>query len=169
MKLKEELTDLIGSMDFIDDHVAEHMLMDIIYKRNKGDTLKLFLGIQDRDKKRMEEEVSKHYQATQSAMHNLSGISRPLLEDKTSRGAREYAKYLFEGDNISGVIDIIKIYFPDGTYGGAANAGVWFFDKFVDMLKANREKYEEGGDSREWAERYGHSEYIDMTLKPKTK
>lgn len=164
MNLKQELEHIISVIPMLSNDAAMDMVIDIVYKAHQDKTLQLFLAIQERDRAKMKKETSASYHAMQTAMHNFAGLSKHLLEDKTSRASKELAKEYLEGDNIAYTIDTIKIYFSNGTSEGCSASGKWLFDKFVKMLIANKGQYVEGGDSRKWAENFDHTTYIDLLL-----
>lgn len=166
MEKKELYNKIINVIDVVmfDKSIALTELMNIIYDEYKGKTLKLFLEIQDLDNKKKEDKLTEYYLGTEESMNMSCHIARSLLEEKTSRQAKDIAKYLFNGDNIASLITICKVYFSTGDCTGASNNGRWFFNKFKDMLISNKEKYSLGGDSRNWADNFNHSKYIDLVL-----
>ncbi len=129
--------------------------------------LPLFLRIQQLEVDRVKEEKLVLYRGLEESMHNSVSLGKHLLEDKTSRQAKDYAKFLFESfeGNIAMLINTMKAYFPKGVSDGASNNGKWFYDKFVELLKANKDKYLPNGDSYNWVQMFKHEEYINLILK----
>ncbi len=163
--IKEELISIVSLSGVLPDKEIEGLLLDlIIYKRNKENTLKLFLEIQDRDKKRIKEENQKLYMGIESAMHNFAGVSKYLMEGKNSRKAKEYLKMILSEKNIAYLINICKAYFPNGTSKGASNLGKWFFEQFTNMIKEHGHLYLEGGEDHKWAKRFDHVDYIKLVI-----
>ena len=164
MELKDRLRNIIKLLDRDEIELANKVLVEIVYSENKSKTVKLFLRLQELERKEMKEELMLHYMASESNMNNVVHVSKALLENKTSDKAKMIAAILFEDDNIPQLIQHCISYFPKGNSYGASNSGVWYFTKFKEMLVKYKEKYQEGGSSRSWAENFNYSEYIDLVL-----
>lgn len=162
--MRKELEKILNN-PFLTDNGVESEVLKLIYSKNKENTLNLFLKIQELDKKRIEEENMILYRGLEDGMHSLTSVCKHLLEEKTSRKAKDYAKILFKEVNIAYLINICKAYFPEGNSKGASNNGKWFFEKFKEMVINNKEKYLEGGDSYKWVQMQGHESYINKILK----
>jgi hypothetical protein len=162
--LRKKILSLINSPFPISDSEIESKLISIIYERKKDDMMTLFLQVQDLDKKRIQRENQKLYRGLEDGMHSLAGISRELVDGKTRAKALSYYNMIFEGDNLAHLISICKAYFPSGKSNGASNSGVWFFNKFTDILVNNLDEYTEGGKSFQWTETHNHAEYISLVL-----
>lgn len=164
MKIKEKLQQLLELTPFITEEILIEEMLNIVYSYHKKNTLKLFLQIQELEKKRIQEENNLLYRGLQDAMHLGAHGARELLENKTSKQAKDYFKCVFKSKNIAYVINICKAYFPNGTSEGASNNGKWFFEQFVTILKENKDRYLEGGKSYEWAKIFDHLNYINLVL-----
>lgn len=165
MKLIDELQEFINKYKknpFIELKVSD--IVEFLYKREKGNLLQIFLYIDKLSKENIKKELNLSYQGLQDGIHNMTSLAKYLLEDKTSKQAKGLAKFLFLDDNIAFTINIMKAYFPDGKVNRASNNGRWFYTKFVNMIKKNKEKYLKGGDSYNWAKSYNHINYINLIL-----
>jgi len=140
-------------------------IVEYIYSQYKDDTLKLFLTLQELEKKEIKKEKEILHFGLQDAMHGLSALGSSLLEEKTSRQAKATAKFYFRSENLANLINICKPYFPDGVAGNASASGEWFFKQFVNLLIKHKDKYTKGGDSYDWVKQYDHEEYINLVLK----
>lgn len=167
--LQERLsgTEQVLSSGLMTEEQVARELVNIIYEYYQENLLTLILQIQQMDIDRIKREKMILYRGLEDGMHGMSILSEYLLEENTSRQAKDSAKFYFEPDdgNIAMLINIAKAYFPNGTSEGASKSGKWFFDKFVSLLKNNKEKYLEGGDSYDWAKSLNHCDYIDLVLK----
>lgn len=139
-------------------------MLNIIYNKNKENTLSLFLQIQNKDKQRIEAEKMLLYRGLESGMHSFSHLARELLENKTSKQAKGFLKYALKENNLAYLIDICKAYFPSGNSKGASENGKWFFSKFKEMLERTKKDYEKDGDSYRWAKSFDHLVYINLVL-----
>lgn len=139
-------------------------LLHVVYEQNKGNTLELFLNIQELDKKRIRAENQLLYRGVESGMHSFSSLARTFLDNKTSHKAKSLLKFMLEENNAPYLIDVCKAYFPSGESKGASNNGVWFFDKFKDMLLVNKDNYDKDGKDYKWAKMFNHLEYIELVL-----
>ncbi len=155
--------DIIDNADNGEKYVNQDMLQ-YLYDINKENTLTLFLNIQELERKEQKQELQTMYMGLESSMHNFSNLSRRLLEDKTSRQAKASAEEYIESGNLAYLIYICKAYFADGEYNGASNSGKWVLDSFINILRNNKAKYIEGGDSYDWAKNHGHEDYINLII-----
>ena len=162
--LKKRVHDIITSPFILDKHVKE-LLAEEVFKEYGDDATTLFMKFQELQRKKEKEANMILYHGLQDALHNLVGIGKPLLEDKTSRKAKAMTEILFKEGNIAYLINIMKAYFPSGKVGGASSNGAWLFDSFESLLVKNRTKYEKGGDSEDWARLMNHTDYIELILK----
>lgn len=160
--MRKKLETILDNAQFLTDKQLESALINLIYEKNKDNTLNLFLRIQELDKERIQKENNRLYRGLESGMHMFSSLSRSFLESKSE--ASSYLKEALDGDNISHLIIVCKSYFPKGKSDGASNNGKWFFSKFTDMLVKHRKKYEDGGEYYSWAKNQGHTEYINLVL-----
>lgn len=146
------------------EEIILERLIDVIYEHKKSKTLEIFLHIQELERRAKEAELQKMYTGLETSLHAFSSLSRHLLEDKTSAQAKSTAKYYAASDNIATLIMICKAYFHNGEYGGASLNGRWILDSLINMLRKNKSKYLEGGDSYQWVLNNDHKEYIDMLI-----
>lgn len=161
--IKQKLQKIIDFPLYTDNDIVGE-LVNIVYDNYKENMLDLFLIISEKDKNRIKEEKNILYHGLQESMHNLSGIANDLLNQKTSRQAKDQTKYLFESDNIASLIQTCKAYFPDGTAKGASNSGKWFFETFKENVIKNKEHYLEGGKYYSWTQGSGNEDYIKLVL-----
>lgn len=168
MELIDKLKELIYKFEsiYVGGKLNVEDVIELLYKHTDGDLLPHFMIIDKLRKEEQKKEDFIKYQAIQDGMHQVSTLSRYLLEEKTARQARDIAKYYFkrEDGNVSSLINIAKAYFKDGTSKGCSLNGVWWFNQFVTLLNKNKCKYLEGGISHEWAKDFGHLEYIKLVL-----
>lgn len=162
--MKKDLLRLANNISFLTDDAIKTELISIIHKEYKDDMLPLFLRIQQLDKEEQERKNRILYGGLEDAMHNMTNLGKYLLEEKTSRQAKDSAKFMFTGDNIAYLIRVAMAYFPNAVSDGASNNGKWFFDKFVEMVLANRHKYQKGGNDRTWLQNMNYDKYIDLIL-----
>lgn len=146
------------------DNDVRHNIIQILHDHYDGNLLSSFLEIEQLNKEKLQKEKDLLYFGLEDAMHNLSSVSRHLLEDSTSRQAKNYAKVLFTEDNLAYIIRIAKAYFPKGTCEGASINGKWFFNTFKDLLIKHKDKYLKGGDSYNWVCNFEHIDYINLVL-----
>jgi hypothetical protein len=139
-------------------------LAEYLYDESDGNLLYYLTIIDDIRKKRIQEEKNVLYNGLQDAMHFMSHMSG-LIDENRTKDLKGLNKLLFDptDGNISFLINIVKAYFPDGTYGHAAQNGVEFFNKFRALLRKHKDQYLTG-DSMDWAKRYGHYDYIKLVL-----
>ena len=166
--LKSTLENLILQLELgQSESEVYHQLINLIHSKYKDKMLPLFLRIQQLEVDRIKEEKLVLYKGVEESMHNTSSLAKHLLEDKTSKQAKDFAKYLFENfeGNIAMLINTMKSYFPNGTSEGTSNNGKWFYDKFVELLTKNKTKYLPGGSSYDWVQMFNHEEYINLILK----
>lgn len=165
--LKEKIKKIANLIELglIDnDEILNITLINEIYEYNKENTLKLFLKIQEFEHNRLKKENNKYYKATVESLNIHAHLSMLLLEEKTSRQAKNYVNYILNSDNIASIIDVCKVIFPKGNAIGHNKVQIWFFDKFVNMIKNNLCQYQKGGKSRKWADNFDHTEYIDKII-----
>lgn len=146
------------------DSVMLKLLVEFLYDESEGRLLEYFTMIDDIRKAKLQEEKNILYQGLQDAMHSMSHMSSLVDENKTKE-LKALNKLFFDptDGNIAFLINITKAYFPDGTYGHAAQSGVDFFNKFRALLRKNKDQYLTG-DSMNWAKRLGHYNYIKLVL-----
>ena len=140
------------------------LLVEFLYDESNGQLLEYFTLIDDIRKEKLREEKMILYRGLEDAMHSMSHLSSKI-EEKDMKGLDAINKIYFhpKDGNIAFLINIAKAYFPDGTYGHAANSGVDFFNKFRALLRKHKDKYLTG-DSMEWAKNFGHYDYIKLVL-----
>lgn len=167
MKLKDKLKELVELFEIIGEKQVLNKLTNIIYDEYGENTLNLFLTIQQLDIQQVKIKQQELYRGMEFAMHSSSAMGRHLLEDKTSRQAKEYAKYVFtpKDANIASIIYTCKAYFIDGKSNGASNNGKWYFDKLIEILKTNKKDYLKGGKSYDWAINNDVADYIELVIK----
>lgn len=169
MGLIDKLKDLIYKFEsiYIGEELKVEDVVELLYNHTEGDLLPHFMIIDKLNKEKAKKEKLVMYQGTQDAIHQVSNLSQQLLEEKTARQVRDSAKYYFNNEegNIASLINIAKAYFSDGETHAASRAGVWWFNKFVTLLRDNSGRYLEGGNSHKWAKDFGHLEYIKLVLK----
>ena len=163
--IKTELMGIASLCGVLPDSHIDSLMLDLVYSRNKENTMKLFLEIQEKDKKRIKKKNQKLYMGLEGAMNSFVGLSRALLDGKNKRKANDYLDLIIKDGNIAYMIDVCKAYFPDGKPGGASNNGRWYFEQFKNMLLENKENFEEGGKDRRWAKSFDHLDYIELVLK----
>ena len=172
MNLIDKLKNLINNMesnllfDTSDNSLVLKEMVNVLFNHTDGNLLTFFMIIDKLSKDKRQKELNEMYQGLQDGMHSQAMLSRHLLEDKTSKQAKDFAKFYFnykDGD-IASLINIAKAYFKDGTANGASNSGHWWFEQFVKILKSNKDKYLEKGSSYKWACNYNHIDYIKLVL-----
>ena len=158
MAIRTKLKMLIDHSLLTDEMIVDK-LVDIVYDAYKKDTLKLFLTLQEIERKEMEIERNNMYMGLTDSLGNLGIISQHLLEDKTSREAKAFTKELFEGDNIGYIMNAIKAAFPKGKVTNHNGAMVWVFNKFRDIVLKHSSMYLNGA-SKGWAMIFNHLPYL---------
>lgn len=162
---KEKLIQIINNPFLKNDGDYEEVLIKLLYDVNKENTMNLFLRIQELDRKRIAVELLEWKIAAESTMNNFVGVSKKLLENKTSKQAKKYLDFIFDDDEvIVHLIHFCKIYFKDGTSKGSSNNGQWYFDKFKDSLLRTKEKWLPDGVNHNWVLKHEHEEYIKLIL-----
>ena len=162
--IKQILSEALKNPFLNDDAGWERYLLELIYERNKENTMNLFLRISELDKKRLREEKMVLYHGLENGMHSFVHLSRLLMEEKTSRQAKDMLKHVFEGSDLTYILPICKAYFPDAKLHNASNNGRWFLNKFRDLVQRNKADFEEGGKSYDWAKINKHLDYIKLVL-----
>jgi len=152
------------------DSALIKMLVEFLYDESEGRLLEYFTMIDDIRKEKLHEEKMVLYNGLQDAMHSMSHMSDIIEEEKLvdkekMKDLKALNKLFFDptDGNISFLIHIAKAYFPDGTYGHAANSGVNFFNKFRALLRKHKDQYL-NGESKDWAIRNKHYDYIKLVL-----
>lgn len=163
LNIRKKLNEMLCN-PLINESEYSRIVLGIVYDEHKEDTMAMFVQIQEKDKKRLRKEELKLKMAVENSMHSFIHIAKALLENKTSHKAKAFAKYAVDDDDITYLIDTCKVYFPDGKAKYAAPNAKWFLDKFIQILKKHKDKWIEGGSSRDWAVQFGHAEYIDLVL-----
>jgi len=163
MSIKQELINLLNR-SFYNESDYTSALMGIIYRKYQGNTLKLFLEIQEMDRQRIEYKNQLLYRGLEDGMHLFSQLAQLLQDNRDSRKAKNRLEIVFSNSNPSFLINICKAYFTRGTAEGASRIGQWFFEKFKTMLEDSKESYQEGGSNYEWAESQDHLDYINLVL-----
>lgn len=166
------LNDLLINMksdifyDTGDDKKVFNDIINLLYYHSNGDLLPAFMLIDKLKKQDHKNEINEMYQGLEDGMHSMAMLSKHLIEDKTSRKAKEFANFYFDetDGNIAYLINIAKSYFKNGTSDGCSNNGIWWFDNFVKILKKHKDKYLKGGASYDWACNYKHIDYIKLVL-----
>lgn len=162
-KLKEKIeeVELLNNLGTSDEEQTM-VLAKFLYEESGGNLLQLILIIDAIKKDEYKKRELLLYRGLESAMHSFSRYSQNLEENKELNTL--FDLYFGKEDgNIAFLIDIAKAYFPDGTYGGCSESGVYFFNKFKELLGKNKDKYL-SGDCAEWAKSFGHYDYIKMVL-----
>jgi len=164
MNIKQELINLVNS-PFYGESEYVSALIGIVYRKHQGDTLKLFLKIQEMDRLRIAEENQLLYRGLEDGMHMFSQIAQALEENRDSRKAKNYLTMVLSGNpSPYALINICKAYFKTGNAEGASDAGRWFFNEFKKIIEETKEKYQEGGSNYDWAKRCDHLDYINLVL-----
>ena len=146
------------------DNNIRNDIIQILHDHYDGNLLNSFLVIEQLNKVKLQKEKDLLYRGLEDGMHNLTSVCKSLLEDKTSKQAKEFAKTFFVENNLAYIINIAKGYFPKGHSKGASTNGKWFFDAFKALLIKHKDKYLKGGSSYDWACRFEHINYINLVL-----
>jgi len=162
--MKEKLTEWINLLTFLPEEDVMGFIIDYVYSNKKENTLDLFLKIQELDRLRVKEENNLLYRGLEESMSNFGIIARHLVEDKTSRQAKDTTNHLCLGDNLASLIRSCMAFFPDGERGGTARSTGWILLKLVDILKNHKEKYIEGGINYSWSCMMGYDNYIALII-----
>lgn len=162
--MKKRLKFIFENISLLTEDAIKTELINLLHEEYKQDMLPLFIRIQQLDKEQVENEKRLLYGGLEDAMHNMVNISRYLLEEKTSRQAKDSVKFMFESNNIAYLIRVMMAYFPNATSKGASNSGKWVFDKFIKLVLDNRHKYQKGGNDRTWLQNMKYDKYIDLIL-----
>lgn len=144
------------------------ILEDILYEKYKDDPSRLFTNINNRiisEQKKQQENIIK---GLSDAVQHASMFMEYFVNGE-SEEAKSVIETIIFSNNISFVINICKAYFPNGDYGFAPQASRWFFDKSVELILKEKDRYLETGDSYTWAVQYGHIEYIKLIIKKQLK
>ena len=164
-----KLKDVVLNIEFLkecgsSDSTMLKLLVEYLYDESNGKLLEYFTMIDDIRKERLQEEKLILQMGLQDAMHSMSHMSS-LIDENRTKDLKGLNKLLFDptDGNIAFLINIAKAYFPDGTYGHAAQSGVEFFNKFRKLLRTHKDKYLTG-DSKDWAKMHKHYDYIKLVL-----
>ena len=146
------------------DNIVRDDIIQIMHDYYDGNLLQSFLVIEQLNKEKLQKEKDLLYQGLEDGMHQLTSVCKHLLEDKTSRKARDYAKFFFVEDNLAFIIRITKAYFPNGECAYTSSNGRWFFNTFKELLIKYKDKYLKGGIYHDWAVHNEHIDYINLVL-----
>jgi hypothetical protein len=165
MNLLEKIEEYIEKAKLLDhkDNMVRNEIIQIMHDHYEGDLLQSFLYIDQLNKKRLKKERQILYGGLEDGMHELSSISKKIMEGDIKKAKQEINLY-FTSDNIAFLIRIAIAYFPKGEYQSCSLIGRWFFDSFKSMLQEHKGRYLEGGDSFEWAKHHGYFDYIKLIL-----
>lgn len=171
-KLTEALQSALTTAEqnsYFVQNMDEYVISDIIkilYQHTQGNLMQYFLNIDQYTKDAMKLQIRSLKTGIQDSTHIASSLSRHLLEDKTSRTAKQTAAYLFESDDgqIAQLINTAKVLFPDGTSEHCSDNERWWFSKFVKTVIDHKHRYLHGGSSHEWAKTYHHLDYITLII-----
>ncbi len=147
-----------------DDDIISQMI-DLVYEYHKEKTIIIFLQIQELERQSKEKELAIMYHGLEDSLHNFASLTRAILDEKTSKQAKSKANEFINSDNLAYLIGMCMAYFPKGIHQGASNNGRWILNSFVEILRKNKEKYVEGGESYEWTEMMGYVDYINLIIK----
>lgn len=164
-KLKGVVTQIAFLRDCgVPDSTLVKTLVEFLYDESNGKLLEYFTMIDDIRKEKAKEERNIIMHGLEDAMHSMSHLSSKI-DTKDMKALKAINKIYFDPDdgNIAFLINIAKAYFPDGTYGHAAQSGVEFFNKFRTLLRKHKDQYLTG-ESMDWAKRCGHYDYIKLVL-----
>jgi hypothetical protein len=165
----DKLHEVVKKIEFLkycgsSDSALIRTLVEYLYDESNGKLLEYFTMVDDIRKEQLHKEKMVLYHGLEDAMHSMSHFSSKIDEgDMVALKAVNQIYFDPTDGNIAFLINIAKAYFPDGTYGHAAQSGVEFFNKFRDLLRKHKDQYLTG-DSMEWAKRFGHYEYIKLVL-----
>jgi hypothetical protein len=164
-KIQEHL--LLCEQFGISDGAVVKGILEILYDQSGGKLMEYFMMIDEIHKANTKKEHNLLYAAAQDGMHSSANLAQLLLEEKTSRQAKDFAKHMFEsGDGLGYMINIAKSYFGKGNSDGASRIGKWWFNKFSKIIKENKGEFENTESHwYKWAERNNHLEYINLILK----
>jgi hypothetical protein len=146
------------------DATLTKTLVEFLYNETNGQLQSYFMMIDDIRKEQLREERNLIMHGLEDAMHAMSHLSGKI-DEKDMKALINVNKIYFDSadGNIAFIINIAKAYFPDGTYGHAAQSGVEFFNKFRALLRKHKDQYLTGS-SMDWAKRLGHYDYIKLVL-----
>jgi len=165
----DKLHEVVKKIEFLkycgsSDSALIRTLVEYLYDESNGKLLEYFTMVDDIRKEQLHKEKMVLYHGLEDAMHSMSHFSSKIDEgDMVALKAVNQIYFDPTDGNIAFLINIAKAYFPDGTYGHAAQSGVEFFNKFRDLLRKHKDQYLTG-DSMEWAKRFGHYQYIKLVL-----
>jgi len=162
-ELEQAISYLLSGDDIIARSLALNQLKDIIWDEYRENSMELFLKIQERERLEAKELLNLTRNGLQDAMHLVSNFSEYSINNKLAK-CKSLTNDIIFGENIANIIHIMRAYFPKGNDVFASKAGKSLFNKFVEQLLKCKEYYVVGGKHRDWADRYGHSEYIDLVL-----
>lgn len=161
-KLKSILVGLelgMGTKDAVDE------LAIIVYQYYRKNTMALFMRLKQLEDDAQREENRKIWSAMELTAGFFSGVAKRLLEEPNSRRAKNLAKEVFLSENVAYIIPFCAQYYPDGKKSGGSGASSWWYDRVVDIIRKNKDRYLPGGESYDWAEQNGWSEYIQLLIK----
>lgn len=165
----DKLKEVVAQIEFLrqcgsSDRGLIKLLVEYLYDESNGKLLDYFAMVDDIRKEELHKEKIILYHGLEDAMHSMSHLSNKIEENdmKALKAVNNIYFHPTDG-NIAFLINIAKAYFPDGTYGHAAASGVDFFNKFRVLLRKHKDQYLTG-ESKEWAVRLGHYDYIKMVL-----
>jgi hypothetical protein len=161
-----EIAQQIESLKYMGapDSTMVKILIEFLYDESEGRLLEYFTMIDDIRKEKLHEEKLILYNGLQDVMHSMFHMS-DTIDEGNMKKLKLINKLFFNptDGNIAFLINIAKAYFPDGTYGHAANSGINFFNKFRKLLREHKDQYLDG-ESTDWAKQHGHYDYIKLVL-----
>jgi hypothetical protein len=161
-KLKSILVGLelgLGSKDAIDE------LVKIVFQYYGKNTMALFMRLKQLEDDKQREENRKVWSAMELTAGFFSGVAQYLLEEPNSKRAKNLAKEVFLSENLAYTIPFCAQYYPDGKRSGGSSASVWWYDKVVDIIRKNKDRYLPGGESHDWAVDNEWYDYILLLIK----
>ena len=144
------------------DSILVRYLLEFVYNEYGGNLTQIFLSINEMEKETQKKQNQILYGGLEDAMHLVANYSGVADKPKV---IKILDRLVFNSDvgNISFIIRIAMAYFPTGTSERSSLAGKEFFTKFKDLLLKHKDKYLTG-DSKNWADTYGYSDYIRLVI-----
>jgi hypothetical protein len=162
----KELKEIISHMELMekigtnDDDILYHLL-NYLYDCTDKRLLELFIKIDEIEKLHLRRKEQILALGLQDAVHAIAAFSRDISLKNLEHANKQY----FEDDNYSipFLINIIKAHFPDGISDDKSPAVVEVFNKFLNLLVKNKERFLTGVSSN-WSKDYGHYDYLKLVL-----
>lgn len=170
MGIRKDLQSLSNLPKYMSDKDVVQAVLQLAHKYSGGDTVNMVVKLQQLENDKLKKERQIDMMAVQSGMHSTSSFLRRFDEGKPKK-AKLFADLYFDDDWLTYSIEICKSYFKEGISAGASPSGVWFFDKFKEVIFRMNDSgaFDKGGKNYNWKNNCGHSDYINLVIEKNKK